>query len=333
MDYDAYGAGYADVTEHDGMIQRPALALPVTNVNLFDLNLLTMFDVLMQERNVTRAGRRLGLSQPAASHALSRLRQMLNDELFVRTPEGMQPTLRALEMAEPVRDALRTLQLTLIPEAFDPTYSSYKFKILVNNYASRVAVPPLVHQVIAAAPNVALDIRPIGVMNVFDQLDAGSADVALGKLTDGGERFKCVRLIDDDFVVLLDQQHPAAHETELSVERLAEVSHVDITSSGDDMNFVDEALKRYGMERKIAVRVPFLSIVLILLGSDRLAVVPRRAAQSLLSICPLVMKELPFPSPRMELSMIWHRRLDSHHAQRWLRSMIRAAVAVRAGSG
>jgi DNA-binding transcriptional LysR family regulator len=273
------------------------LALPVTNVSTFDLNLLTMFDVLMQERNVTRAGRRLGLSQPAASHTLSRLRQILNDELFVRTPDGMQPTLRALEMAEPVRDALRTLQLTLTPEAFDPAYSSYKFKVLVNNYAAGVAVPPLVHQVIDAAPQVSLDIRPMGAMNVFDQLDAGSADVVLGRLADGGDRFKCVPVIDDDYVVLLDKRHPAAKETEMSVERLAEVPHVDITSSGDDMSFVDEALKRYGMERKIAVRVPFLSIVLMLLGSDRLAVVPRHTAHSLLSICPLIMKELPFPSP------------------------------------
>jgi DNA-binding transcriptional LysR family regulator len=329
MDRKVYGAGGVDITERDGVTQRPPL--PVTNASLFDLNLnlLNMFDVLIQERSVTRASHRLGLSQPAVSQALSRLRQILNDELFIRTPDGMQPTLRALEMSEPVRDALRMLQLTLTPKAFDPTCSSLKFKILVSNYAARVVVPPLVHQVVDVAPNVALDIRTIGAMSVFDQLDTGGADVALGRLADGGERFKCVRILDDDYVVLLDQQHPAASETEMSIERLAEVPHVDITSTGDDISFVDDALRRYGKERKIVVRVPLLSIVLMLLGADRLAVVPRHAAHSLLAVCPLTMRELPFSSPRMELSMIWHRRLDSHSAQRWLRNMIRASVAIR----
>ena len=320
-----------DMPESEAVVRRPPSALPVTNVGLFDLNLLTMFDVLMRERNVTRTGRRLGLSQPAASHALSRLRDTLNDELFVRTPDGMKPTPRALEMAEPVRDALRTLQSTLTPAAFDPAYSSYNFKIVVNAYAARVTVPPLVQQVIGVAPGVSLDINTSGAMNMFDQLDSGSADVALDRLADVGERFRCIPVVDDDYVVLLDRQHPAAAEARISVERLADVPHVSITSSDDEMNFVDEALKRHGMARKIAVRVPYLSLMPMLRGSDRLAVLPRRAAQSLMFASPLIMKELPFPSPRMELSMIWHRRLDGDRAQRWLRNVIRASVALGAG--
>jgi DNA-binding transcriptional LysR family regulator len=296
------------------------------NSGTVDLNLLIVFDALTRERNLTRAGRRLGLSQPATSHALARLRHMLSDELFVRTPEGMQPTPRALQMAEPIRDALRVLHLTLEPEEFDPPQSTYGFTLLVNNYAARAVVPELCRRVAEAAPNVTLDIRPLGRTDVLDQLDAGAADVGLSKLVDGGERFKCVRITEDDYVALLDRQHPAAHETELSTERLAQIRHVVITSSGDDTNFIDEALEERGLARRIAARVPFLSVVLMLVGSDRLVVMPRRAANGLALVCPLVVKELPFACPRIALSMIWHRRLDSHPAQRWLRNMIRASM-------
>jgi DNA-binding transcriptional LysR family regulator len=304
----------------------PRAKAPATNWGSVDLNLLIVFDALMHEHNLTRAGRRLGLSQPATSHALARLRHMLNDDLFIRTPEGMQPTPRAVQMAEPVRDALRVLHMTLEPEQFDPAQSSYGFTLLVNNYAARAVVPPLAHKVADAAPNVTLDIRPVGVADVLDQLDAGGADLALTRLVDGGERFKCVRITDDDYVALLDSQHPAADDNELSPERLAAIPQVVITSSGDDTSFIDEALEQRGLTRRIATRVPFLSVVLMLVGSDRLAIVPRRAANTLVLVCPLVMKELPFASPRIELSMIWHRRLDNHPAQRWLRGMIRACV-------
>jgi DNA-binding transcriptional LysR family regulator len=291
-----------------------------------DLNLLIVFDALMQERNLTRAGRRLGLSQPATSHALARLRQMLNDDLFVRAPEGMQPTSRAQQMAEPIREALRVLRLTLEPENFEPAISSRCFTLLVNNYAARAVVPALSRKVAEAAPNASLDIRPVGAVDVLDQLDAGGVDVALSTLVDGGERFKCVRITDDDYVALLDVQHPAAREAELSAQRLAEIPHVVITSSGDDTGFVDDALEELGLVRKVATRVPFLSVVLMLVGADRLAIVPRRAANGLTQICPLVVKELPFASPRIALSLIWHRRFDNHPAQRWLRGMIRASV-------
>jgi DNA-binding transcriptional LysR family regulator len=291
-----------------------------------DLNLLVVFDALMQEHNLTRAGRRLGLSQPATSHALARLRQMLNDDLFIRAPDGMQPTPRAEQMAQPVRDALRILRLTLEPEDFDPAQSSRTFTLVVNNYAARALVPTLTRRVADIAPDVTLNIWPTTAPDVLGHLDADGADVALCGLVDGGERFKCVRIVDDDYVALLDKQHPAAGEAELTAERLAEIPHVVITAGGDNTDFIDQALEDRGLARKVAVRVPFVSVPLMLVRSDRLAVMPRRAANSLALVCPLVVKELLFASPHIELSMIWHRRLDNHPAHRWLRSMIRASM-------
>jgi DNA-binding transcriptional LysR family regulator len=304
----------------------PALHAVGTNWGTVDLNLLIVFDAVMQERNLTRAGKRLGLSQPAASHALARLRQMLHDDLFIRTPDGMRPTPRAEQMAQPVREALRELRITLEPEAFEPASSTREFSLAVNNYAARAIVPALARIVGNLAPRVSLDINPIGMRDVFDHLDAGGMDLALTTLVDGGERFKCVRVMDDDFVALLDGSHPAAEGAVIPAERLADIPHIAITSTGDDTSFIDDALEQRGLARTIATRVPFLSVVLMLVGSDRLAVVPRRVAEDLARICPLVARELPFPSPRIALSMIWHRRLDNHAAHRWLRDMVKASV-------
>src|SRR5229473_5771751 len=131
------------------------------NWGAFDLNLLIVFDAVMQERNVTRAGQKIGLSQPAMSHALNRLRYMLKDELFVRTPEGMVPTARAEQLAEPLRRALSDMQLALEPETFVPSEASRQFVIALNNYAAVVLASPLLTAVTAVAPGIRLDLRPI----------------------------------------------------------------------------------------------------------------------------------------------------------------------------
>src|SRR5580700_4872476 len=118
----------------------------------FDLNLLIVFDAMIQERSVTRAGRRIGLSQPAMSHALNRLRYMLNDELFVRTAEGMVPTPRATRLAQPLSTALSEMRLAMTPEKFDPATSTHRFRITADNYAAIVFGPPLVAAVLERAP-------------------------------------------------------------------------------------------------------------------------------------------------------------------------------------
>jgi DNA-binding transcriptional LysR family regulator len=148
-------------------------------LGLVDLNLLVVFDALMHERNLTRAGRRIGLSHPTASHALGKLRQMRHDDLFIRTPEGMQPTPHGEEMAEPVGDALRMLSIALKAGSFDPANSTRGFNVAVNHYASRAVVPALARNVSNEAPRVSLDVRSLDTGNVLDQLDAGWTDVAL----------------------------------------------------------------------------------------------------------------------------------------------------------
>jgi DNA-binding transcriptional LysR family regulator len=295
--------------------------------NAFDLNLLVVFDAVSQENNLTRAGQRLGLSQPAVSHALARLRHLLKDELFVRTSEGMRPTPRAERMVLPVRAALQELRVTLEADEFVAAEASRSFTLVVNNHAARAVVPALARHVAKLAPSVVLDVRPIGMREVLDQLDGGVVDLALCTLTEGGDRFKCVGLLADDYVAILSLDHPATARSELSMDEFADLPHIVITSSGDDTHFVDDALAEHGRMRLVSAKVPLHSLVPMLIGTSSVAVVPRRVAVDLIGVCPLTMLPLPFRTPSLSLSMIWHRRLDNHPAHRWLRATTRAVVS------
>jgi len=296
------------------------------NRNAIDLNLLIVFDAVAHEKSLTRAGLRLGMSQPAVSHALARLRVMLKDELFVRTPEGMLPTARAERMVGPARDALRDLRVTLESAEFDATRSSRRFTIAANTYATHAVIPALARQLAIHAPSVVLEVRPIGTRYALDHLDCPGVELALNTLTEGGDRFKCVGLLDDDYVAILSGDNPAAAEPKLSMERFAGLPHLAISSGCDDMRFIDDALAGRGLARVVSATVPLHSLTMMLIGSGALAVVPRRVAVDVTAVLPLIMRPLPFLSARVTLSMIWHRRLDNDPAQRWLRGTLRAAV-------
>src|SRR5258708_2020527 len=192
------------------------------NWGAFDLNLLIVFDAVMQERSVTRAGQRIGLSQPAMSYALGRLRHMLKDELFIRAPEGMVPTPRAEALAHPLRNALSEMQLALEPAAFDPAAADRRFALAVNNYAAVVLAPPLVTAASAAAPSVRLDLRPSGTLDIVDRLDRGELDLALGSMGNAGERFVLATLLEDPFVMVMRRGHPAGRR-KLSAKAFAEL--------------------------------------------------------------------------------------------------------------
>ncbi len=291
------------------------------NWGAFDLNLLIVFDAVMQDRSVTRAGQRIGLSQPAMSHALNRLRHMLKDELFVRTPEGMVPTPRAELLAQPLRNALSEMQHALEPAAFDPVASDRRFVLTVNNYAAVVIAPPLVAAVSAAAPAVRLDLRPSGTLDVVEQLDRGDLDLALGSRDSPGERFAAASLLEDPFVMVMRRDHPASRR-KLSATAFAALPHLEISSSHEDIGFIDRWLAQRGVVRSIALRAPYLSAAPILVQSDLVATLSRRTAQEFVRNHLLQLCKPPYESPLVRTTMLWHRRLDRHPAHRWLRDII-----------
>jgi len=291
------------------------------NWGAFDLNLLIVFDAVMHERSVTRAGSRIGLSQPAMSHALNRLRYMLKDELFVRTPEGMVPTPRAEMLAHPLRNALSEMQLALEPAAFDPAASDRRFALAINNYAAVVLAPPLVAAVSAGAPAVHLALRPSGTLDIVERLDRGDLDLTIGSVDSPGERFATAPLLEDPFVMVMRRGHPASRR-KLSAAAFAALPHLEISSSGEDTGFIDRWLVASGLVRRIGLRAPYLSAGPILVQSDMVATLSRRIAQEFVRNHPLQIREPPYDSPRVRTVMLWHRRLDRHPAHRWLRDVI-----------
>ncbi|OKO82169.1 LysR family transcriptional regulator [Bradyrhizobium sp. AS23.2] len=288
-----------------------------------DLNLLLVFDAVLRERSVVRAADSLAISQPAVSHALNRLRHALKDQLFVRTPAGMSPTPRAEQLALPVRKALNELQLAVEGDTFDPSTADRRFTIAVNNYAAVVAVGPILAAVRARAPTVRLSLVPSGTLNLTDRLDRGELDLALSGRAIEGERFASQQLIEDRFVAVLRSGHPALRKRKrLTAASFAELRHLGISSSGENLEFVDAFLKARKSARFVASDVPYLSAGAVLVQSNLVAILGRKLAMEFRRAYPIEIRELPFEAPVLHSVMSWHRRFDDVPAHRWLRGII-----------
>jgi DNA-binding transcriptional LysR family regulator len=287
-----------------------------------DLNLLVVFDAIMRERSVTRAGQRLGLSQPAMSHALTRLRHMLKDELFVRSPNGMEPTPRAELLATPIRIALDGLQQSLEPVQFEPEKATATFRIAVDNYAAVVLVAPIAAQVAKVAPGVTLVFRPSGTLNLPELLDRSELQLAIGPPGIQGERFSVRRLLQDQFVVVHREGHPAAKAREFSTEQLATQPQLEISSAQFGADFVEAGPGRSKSAAKPVMRAPFLSAAQILATSDLVAVLPLIVAKNMVRSHQLVFRRLSRSPKPIEAAMIWLRRLDNQPAHAWLRDVV-----------
>jgi DNA-binding transcriptional LysR family regulator len=298
----------------------------VPKLGAIDLNLLVVFDAIMRDRSVTQAGQRLGLSQPAMSHALTRLRHMLKNELFVRSPTGMVPTPRAELLATPIRVALDGLQQSLEPVQFEPAKATTTFRIAVDNYAAIVLVAPVAMQVAKEAPGVTLDFRPSGTLNVPELLDRSELHLAIGPPGAHGERFSVRRLLQDQFVVVHRKGHPAAKEREFSTAKLTSLPQLEISSAQFGTDLVETGPGRSKSAPKPAMRAPFLSAAQILATSDLVSVLPLNVARSMTRSHQLVFRRLSRSPKPIEASMIWLRRLDNQPAHAWLRDVVARAA-------
>ena len=267
--------------------------------NRLDLNLLRVFDALLDERNVTRAGSRLGLSQSAVSHALGRLRQLLDDELFVRRSNGMDPTPRALDIGPTIHTALLQMQDALAPAGFDPASTERRFSISAGPYGCAVLIPSVVRLMGQRAPGATLNVTPYGAGTV-EALDTGRIDAALMGADTLPRRFRFRLLFQEAMVWIVRTGHPLT-EGVLTLERLRDAPHI-LVSSFEDPFDAEAApggpglkyrrgwdrqesqpseLARRAPARKIAVTVPdSVSALAIAARSDMAALVPRRLALS-----------------------------------------------------
>jgi DNA-binding transcriptional LysR family regulator len=311
-----------------------------THIHGLDLNLLKVFDALYEERSVTRAAHRLGLTQSAVSHALNRLRYTLGDELFVRGPAGMRATPRAAEIGPRIREGLLQLDAALSPEVFVAAKTERTFTVAAGGYTCAMLLPQVLKAVREAAPGAEIKVRGAGT-GLAEDLDAGRADVAIGSFTSVPERFETRPLFHERMAWVLRADHPAAIEP-LTMERLCALPQIILVTAEDAM-VVDGSVSDSGLERRViwddggAVRraceglkinaqpvftAPDPHAALAFAAeTDMAALVPLRLARILAPMLKLKVFEPPYETNPTEMVMLWRREHDAP-ALAWLRGLL-----------
>ena len=285
-----------------------------------DLNLLKLFDALSRERSVTRAGQRIGISQPAASRGLARLRRLLNDRLLVRTAQGLELTPRAVELSESVARLLEDARSIVAPAIFEPSEASGQLTIATTDHMTLLLIPTLLSRLAQLAPGVDLEIPAPSGDNV-NLVTQGDVDLAIGVYDELPARFRCRALYDEDLVCLVRRDHPVI--SEWTLERFVSLLHISVIITGYGKNTVDEALEQQGLSRRVAVRLPhFLAATMLVAKSDMVLSLPRRLAHRVAMSIPVEVLEIPLEIGRFNPSMIWHERRHDDPAHKWLRSLI-----------
>lgn len=293
------------------------------NVHDVDLNLLRVFDAVLYERGVTPAATRLGLTQPAVSNALARLRAVFGDALFVRTAAGMDPTPFARELAEPVRQALALLESALAHgPGFDPASSTRAFRFYMSDLGQVEFLPPIVERVQSAAPGVRLEAAAADLEHIGDALGGGALDLAVGFLPGLGAPIKRRVLFRDPYVCLMRAGHPAL-AGRLTRRKFLDASHVLVTYRGGGHRVIEEALERAGIARRIALRVPHFTVVpMVLERTNLILTLPARVARVYERRGSFRALPAPVPIPPAEVAVHWHERFESDPGNRWFREQI-----------
>ncbi|CAL75727.1 putative transcriptional regulator, LysR family [Bradyrhizobium sp. ORS 278] len=290
-----------------------------------DLNLLVAFEALMQTRSVSRMAQRLRIGQPSASHALKRLRALLGDPLFVRTPAGMIPTPHALALAEPIRAILTSIERTLFARAsFDPRAERRVFRIGAMDYVQAVIADPLLAVLQAQAPGCKLILTTTDCDTAGRSLARGEIDLAIGAFPQIKAGSHQELLYRERYECVFDAKACRLGKRVTRAQWLA-LPHVIMSVHGDYSGPLDDVLKSSGEQREVAVSTPnFLAIPFLLRNKRLIAALPSRMARAFcgrlgLSTCPL-----PFTAPTFDVTMIWHARTGDEPGAAWLRDQITA---------
>jgi len=293
------------------------LQIMSSDIRTMDLNLLKALDALLDERNVTRAAERLALPQPAMNVMLTRLRESFGDQLFVRSQRGIVPTLRALELAAPVKQVLGDVQILLEPPAFDPALANLALTIASTDYALQAVLVPFLAALRPRAPGIRIAVIPAQ----SQQLERGEVDLALLTPENTPAELRTRRLFDERYVCLIRSDHPAAAAKRLSLDYFCALEHAVVSHAGSNfMGVTDEALAKLGRARRVALSVnSYLVLPDILRESDMIAVIPRRLA---LNAEGLSMLEPPLDIPGFATNAVWHQRTHHDPGQRWIRALL-----------
>lgn len=298
------------------------------DIRSLDLNLLLVFEALMEERSVTRAASRVGLSQPAMSNSLARLRLAFNDQLLVRTASGMAPTSTALKLIIPVRAALAQLRAAIEDRpTFEPASSNSIFRVLANDYAEMMLLAPVIRELRAQSPEIGLRVhRPLTLFKPPDAaVLADSYDLAIGFYPDAlalDPHIRFQSLFEDNNVCIASGSHPSIRGS-LTVEEYVDARHVAVFYKLEGPGIVDTMLAQQGYSRRSVIFVPnFATVPFLVAESDLIAMVPERVALRFQGMLNIQVLPAPVSIPTLRLTMLWHERVHTDPAHEWLRGLI-----------
>lgn len=308
---------------------------PALNFRTLDLNLLRVFDVVMAERNLTRAAERLSLTQPAVSNALKRLREAVGEDLLTRSAHGVVPTARAEALWPEVRAALGRLRGVLAPGEFDPQADAVNFRIAMADATAALFMPPLVAQIEQGGVQANLRSLPLTTRDPSTLLERGDADIAVGFFPDtvaallaqgDGALLRRQRLNEGEYTCVMRRGHPLAKQP-MTLDAYCAAHHLLVSLSGRDHGLADQVLGGLNRKRRVVLTVnQYFTAGRVVANSDLLTVLPAYFIASTGYRDQLVSRPLPFALPTLHLEMLWHIRNDRSSAHQWLRARLLAAV-------
>jgi DNA-binding transcriptional LysR family regulator len=287
---------------------------------------------VMVERNVTRAAERLAMTQPAVSNALRRLREAIGEELFVPGSTGVTPSPQAIALWPAVREALASLRELLDPQGFDHEQDERRFTLAMADATAAVILPRLLATFEREHSRVSLHVEPLATRDPRALLERGAVDAAIGFFPDVARALAAAlgegetvldALYDCDYVCAMRRGHPLAAHEPLTLNDYCAAAHARVSFAGRPHGFVDEKLAGLGRSRRVALVInQYAAAVQVVCTTDLLAVLPRRFVEACGAADELHITALPFPMPRIEIGLLWHRRHERDAAQRWLREAI-----------
>lgn len=303
------------------------------NLNRIDLNLLVYLDVLLRECNVTQAANQLGLSQPAMSNGLRRLRELFNDPLLVRTSDGMSPTARALELEPLIREILTGVDRAIQPTAdFEPSSADHVFRVMASDYAESTLFPAVLQQLREQAPGLTLDIMTPSDVSFLD-VERGKVDMVINRFDQMPQSFHQITLWTDTFSCLLSPENPILEDFNLDTYLAA--NHIWVSKTGmgvgvgvdpsdvQRLGWVDVALNELGYKRRIRVFTRHYQAAMTLAEqNDLIVTLPTRATWLKRDNPRVVTRDVPFAIAPLELKMAWSPLLQHNPAHRWVRQLI-----------
>ena len=291
-----------------------------------DLNLLVSLQVLLQERHVTRSAERLGITQPAMSASLARLRVLFGDRLLVRSSNGLACTPRAEQLLEQLGRMMAIVeQIVALPAEFDPATSRRSFTLIGTDFVELMLLPKLMAALAQDAPNIGIVFRGPDPKSIEPAMAAGSLDLAIGYLPEAPESLIKTTLFSEPFVCIARRGHPALRDGTLSLDRFVELGHVQALMRDGTMYAaaIDTALAACGLVRKVSAWQPnFFTVPAVVAQTDLVGTIPSRLAHHAARSLPIEIHGVPLPLPAPDFALYWHQRSRDDPGHRWLRNRI-----------